>query len=316
MRQRRSISSRWTKYSRPWVCVESMAPSVTYLGYRLDAEGLHPLTDKVKAIEEAPAPRNVTELKSYLGLLTYYNKFLPNLATHLNPLYQLLQKRSTWHWGQSQEKAFAKSKELLLSAKVLIHFDPELELVLACDASDYGIGAVLAHRLPDWTEKPIGYVSRTLTSAERNYSQLEKEGLSCIFGIKKFHSYLFGHTFKLITDHKPLLGLPSAHKPVSSQASARIKCWSLFLSSYEYILEFRNTTAHGNADALSRLPLSEEPAQVEVPPELVLLAEHLENSPVTADQIRSWTAKDPVLTKVVQFVQQGWPTRCGEELSA
>ena len=133
----------------------------------------------------------MTELKSYLGLLTYYGKFLSNLSTRLAPLYKLLSKKEPWKWTSAQDKAFNESKELLTSSQLLVHFDSKFPLLLACNASAYGIGAVLAHRMPDGSEKLIGYASRTLNSAERNYSQLEKEGLSLVFGIKQFYSYLF-----------------------------------------------------------------------------------------------------------------------------
>ena len=139
-----------------------MAPSVSYLGHKIDAEGLHPLPDKLQAIKEAPTPRNVTDLKSYLGLLTYYGKFLPNLSTKLQPLYQLLVKDCTWQWTKAQEKAFQESKDLLQSSQLLVHFNPQLPLMLSCDASAFGIGAVLAHKMSDGSEKPIGYASRTL----------------------------------------------------------------------------------------------------------------------------------------------------------
>ena len=295
---------------------EFMRPSVTYLGHRIDAAGLHPLQDKVQAIKEAPEPKSVTELKSYLGMLTYYGKFLPNLSSTLHPLHKLLKKDAPWNWKAEQRKAFAASKDLLTSTKFLAHFDPSHKLTLACDASAYGLGAVLAHKMPDGSEKPIGYASRTLTNAERNYSQLEKEGLSCIFGIKKFHDYLFGHAFELVTDHKPLLGLLKEDRATSPQASARIKRWSLFLSGYEYTLVFRNTTAHANADALSRLPLPVQPAKTDLEPELVLLAEHLADAPVTADDIRVWTRRDPKLARVLQFLQQGWPEKVEQDLEA
>ena len=238
---------------------EFLRPSVTYLGHRIDADGLHPLPDRVRAIKDAPTPKSVTELKSYLGMLTYYSKFLPNLSLTLHPLYLLLRKDVKWKWGVAQAKAFAASKDLLTSDKCLTHFDSSLKLTLACDASAYGLGSVLSHKMPDGSERPIAYSSRTLSVAERNYSQLEKEGLACIFGIKKFHNYIFGRSFELVTDHKPLLGLLKEDRATSQQASSRIKRWSLFLSNYEYLLVFRNTSAHANADALSRLPLPEEP---------------------------------------------------------
>ena len=287
---------------------EFMVKSVTFLGHRIDGDGLHPLSDKVDALKNAPAPCNTRELKSYLGLLSYYSKYLSNLSSVLAPLYELLCKDVKWKWSTRQEEAFKQSKELLTSTSLLVHFDPTLPLVLACDASEAGIGAVLAHKFPDGSERPIGYASRSLSKAEKNYSQLEKEGLSCVFGVKKFHSYLLGHRFLLYTDHKPLLALLNAQRSTSPQASARIRRWSLLLSTYEYDMEFRDTLSHANADALSRLPLLVCPPESEPVPEMILLMEHLKDSPVSSYQIRTATARDPLLAVVLRYIRSGWPS--------
>ena len=184
-----------------------LVSEVSYLGHQIDAERLHSLPSKVQAVVDAPSPRTVQELKAYLGLFTYYGKFMPDLPSLLAPLYMLLRKGSQWHWRGKEDTVLQKSKELLTSLQLLVHFDANLPLVLACDTSAYGVGAVLAHRMPDGSEHPIGFASHTLSPAEQNYSQLEKEGLSCVFGARKFHSYLYGHAFELITDHKPLMAL-------------------------------------------------------------------------------------------------------------
>ena len=112
-----------------------MVPSVSYLGHVIDANGLRPLPEKVQAIQQAPTSKNVTELKSYLRLLTYYGKFLPNLSTRLASLYKLLSKHEKWEWSSEQERAFHESKVLLTPSRLLVHFDPKLPLLLACDAS-------------------------------------------------------------------------------------------------------------------------------------------------------------------------------------
>ena len=122
----------------------------------MDATGIQPVPAKVKAVQEAPAPTSVTELKAYLGLLNFYNKLLQNLSTLLARLHKLLRKEEPWSWGPEQEEAFKQSKELLQSSSVLVHYDENKELILCCDASPYGVGAVLAHRMPDRAEKPIG----------------------------------------------------------------------------------------------------------------------------------------------------------------
>ena len=166
---------------------EFMLPQVEYLGHRISASGLQPTLEKVRAITAAPTPADVSQLKSYLGLLNYYSKFLPNLATELAPLYELLQKHKRWNWGKEQQEAFQSSKSRLTVSLLLVHYDPHRELLLSCDASPYGVGAVLSHKMEDGTEQPIAFASRSLSQAERKYSQLDKEALAIVFGVKRFH---------------------------------------------------------------------------------------------------------------------------------
>ena len=140
---------------------------------------------------------------SWVWLIIMTNSYL---TCHLfSPLtYRLLQKGATWSWEETQQKDFPDVKKMLTSDCLLAHYDPNKDLTLACDASPYGVGAVLSLMDKNGQDKPIAYASRSLAPAERNYSQLEKEGLAIIFGVKKFHTYLFGRHFKILSDHKPL----------------------------------------------------------------------------------------------------------------
>ena len=140
-------------------CATFMQFSVEYLGHKISAEGIRPTTEKLRAINDAPPPNNVSQLRSFLGLVNYYGKFLPQLATTLAPLYSLLQQNINWNWGPSQQAAFKEAKAQLTSDCLLVHFDSRKELLLACDASPYGVGAVLSHIMEDGSEKPVVFAS-------------------------------------------------------------------------------------------------------------------------------------------------------------
>ena len=283
-----------------------LAPEVIYLGHRINKTGIQPVEEKVRAIKDSPAPKNIKELQAFLGMINYYGCYLPNLSTILAPLHKLLTKGTKWIWGSRQEQSWKTAKDLLQSANVLVHYDPSKEIVLSCDASPYGLGAVISHII-DGQEKPIAYASRTLSPAEKNYAQLDKEGAAIVFGIRKFHQYLFGRrTFKVYTDHKPLVGLFKCDKAIPIMASPRIQRWALFLSGYSYDLVYREGKQNGNADGLSRLPLLDMTVNVPTPGETVLLINYLETSPVTSDEIAQWTLQDPVLKRVLNHVHTGW----------
>ncbi|KAK7909343.1 hypothetical protein WMY93_014027 [Mugilogobius chulae] len=213
---------------------EFFQPSVEYLGHVIDSRGLHKAPSKVKAIVDAPSPTNVSQLRSFLGLLTYYARFVPNLANRLKPLHELLNKATKWRWTEKCENAFKEVKLALSKSEALAHFDPQLPIQLACDASPYGVGAVVSHIMPSGEERPIAFASRTLSKAESNYAQIEREALSIVFGVKKFHQYLYGRKFTLLTDHRPLTSIFGPHTGIPSMAASRMQRWALLLSAHQY----------------------------------------------------------------------------------
>ena len=202
----------------------------------------------------------------------------------------------------------------MVSSKVLVHYNPSLPLRLAGDASAYGVGAVISHVMEDGSERPIAYASRSLSKSERNYAQVEKEALSLVFGVKKFHSYLYGRKFTLVTDHKPLTTILGPKNKVPTLAAATLQRWALVLSAYSYDIEFRPTEAHGNADGLSRLPLSEMSSEGASSDAAVFNVSQLKSLPVTSQQLQAATRNDSILSKILRFAKEGWPKQPDDEI--
>ena len=293
-----------------------MCDPVEYLGHIVDSEGLHVIPGKIEAIVNAPKPQNVTELRVYLGLVNYYGKFILNLASTLQHVNSLLQKNCKWVWSEECTKAVQEVNEKLTSSHILIHYNPSLPIRLATDTSQYVIGAVLSHVTPDGVEKPIAFASRTLSKSERNYSQIEKEGLSLIFGVKKFNQYLYGREFTLITDHKPLTAIFGSHKGIPSITAARLQRWAVPLSTYHYNIIFRSTNAHGNADELSRLPLSvtEDESSLSEGASAMFNLAQISTLPVMCTELQTVTRNDPIMSKVLHYTRYGWPAEISEDL--
>lgn len=288
-------------------------PEVEYLGHVLKHDGIYK-GHKVDAVFNMPAPKDVSALKSFLGSLQFYAKFLPsNFSSEAEPLYRLTKKQVDWTWGSQEETAFQNLKNLLLSDNVLTHYNPALPIGISCDASSVGIGATLFHRYPDGSERPIANISKILSDSQRNYSQIQKEALAIIFATKKFFQYLFGRKFILVTDHKPLLAIYGKKKSSSGLVANRLARWALFLNQFDFQIEYRNTSRHQNADALSRLPHGEdenfdkEESADDV--DIVCAISNLSFQIQAPDpgSLQKETAKDPVLSRVIRFTREGWP---------
>ena len=194
-----------------------------------------------------------------------------------------------------------------MNSEALVHFDPAKPITVSSDASNFGVGAVLCHNI-DNMERPVYFVSRTLTETERRYSQVEKEALALVYGVTSFHDYLWGQKFELITDHKPLFGLFSADKPISVQASGRVQRWGLILQAYNFDLRHKSGKLLYTADALSRLPSVKTCESTPVPADWTMLVNFLEGTPTTCANIRQATAEDPTLSKVFKHTMSGWPS--------
>ena len=218
-----------------------------------------------------------------LGLLTEQPKKL------FRPL--LLHADTEWVWDDACQEVFTQAKKALTSSSVLAHYDPTQPLTLAVDVSAYGLGAVISHTYPDGTEHPVAFASHTLTSSEHNYAQIEKEALALVFGVKKFHQYLNGWKFTLVTDHKPLTTILGPKKGVPPLAAARLQHWTVLLSAYSYTIQYKDTTSHANADGLSRLPLTIIPQDSSASEARLLHLSQIDTLPVTFADIQDATKR-------------------------
>jgi hypothetical protein len=295
--------------------------NVEYLGFIVDKNGVHSSPSKTKAILDMPKPTNLSQLRSFLGMVNHYAKFIPNLSNRLSPFYLLLKKDCPWKWTLSCDKAFKNIKQFLISPLVLTHYDPTIPLVLAADASNSGVGAVIYHRYPDGSEKAIAHASKTLTETESRYAQIEKEALAIIYGIQKFDQFLRGRKFTLLTDHKPLITIFGPKKGIPTTSANRLQRWAIRLMGYTYNIEYCSTNNFGQADGLSRLPIGpdttfdkQDPDEIHV---INSIQQELQNNlPIRAAQIATATQKDPILIQVYNYIMSGWPLNSPEQLQS
>ncbi|XGW15781.1 hypothetical protein V3C99_001322, partial [Haemonchus contortus] len=296
-------------------------PEIQYLGFILDKNGRRPNPEKIKAIKNMDEPKNIVQLRSFLGMITYYSVFVPTLKTLRGPLDALLRKDVKWRWTSKEHEAFEKLKTALSSDANLAHYDPQQKIVVAADACDYGIGCVISHRYEDGSEKPIAHASRSLSDAEKKYSQIEKEALGLVFAVKKFHKYLFGRKFLLLTDHKPLLAIFGDKKGVPVYSANRLMRWATILLGYDFDIEYVKTTQFGQVDGLSRLMQKHNVSDEDVVVAAVendvsrLLKDCIRRLPLTHEHIRDSTTKDSLLKNVKAYVKSGKWSKVNSKLS-
>ena len=256
-----------------------LRPRVPYLGHVISAEGVSTDPAKIEAVKQWPVPSRVTDVRSFLGLASYYRRFIQDFAEIAAPLHRLTAKTTEkFKWTPECDRAFRVLKEKLVSAPVLAFPCFGEEFVVDCDASDYGLGAVISQR-QDGDEKVIAYASRVLEDRERRYSTTKKEMLAMVYAIKHFRHYLYGKPFTVRTDHNALKWLQSFKEP-----EGQVARWLETLAQYNYKIEHRPGKKHQNADALSRNPLT-----VPVTDQVVET-----NAVDSCDQtwLNSWTAAD------------------------
>ena len=275
-----------------------METEVTFLGHRIGKEGIRPDPAKVEAILSMEAPSEVSGVKRFCGMVQYLSRFLPNLADDVEPLRALTKKNVEWSWTDECQAAFESVKVKVTSSPVLGYYCPEKELVLQVDSSEFGLGAAL---LQDG--RPLEYASRLLTPAERNWAQMEKELLSVVFGLKRFHQYTFGRQVLVINDHKPLEAI--LKKPLD-KAPKRLQNLMLQVFQYDAVFKYEKGETLHIADFLSRAPMQSSVHAVEVEE----TEDGTKRLPDTLlEEVKKETEADPDMSSLLECIRRGWPTK-------
>lgn len=225
---------------------------IEYLGFDVTQNEIRPSPRKVESVENFPKPTTIHQLRQFLGLASYFRRFIKSFALRARPLTALLKKDSPWCWGKSQDDSFNDIKSTLVSRPVLAIYDENLETQVHTDASTLGIAGILMQRQPDGHLKPVAFASRQTTAAESKYHSYELEALAVVMSIKKFRVYLLGKPFTVVTDCNALSATWTKRDMVP-----RIGRWWLELLEYDFKVVYRPGTQMRHADALSRNPASE-----------------------------------------------------------
>ncbi|GFV74441.1 retrovirus-related Pol polyprotein from transposon 297 [Trichonephila clavipes] len=224
---------------------------VNYLGHIISAEGVRTDPEKVSAVKNWKRPENLRELRSFLGLCTYYRKFVKGFSNIARPLLKLTESKQKFQWTKECEDSFLQLKEALTSSPILIYPQPDKPFILDTDASNESVEAVLSQEI-DGQERVVAYWSKCLSKPERNYCVTRKELLAIVKAIEHFHHYLYGQKFLLRTDHASLTWLMNFRN-----TEGQVARWIQRLNEYYFDIRHRKGSSHGNADALSRRPCPE-----------------------------------------------------------
>jgi RNase H-like domain found in reverse transcriptase/Reverse transcriptase (RNA-dependent DNA polymerase)/Integrase zinc binding domain/Integrase core domain len=302
---------------RPDKCVIGAA-EVDFNGHSISAAGVRPLQSNVDAILRIPTPADQRQLLRFVCTATYYMKFVPGFAKLCLPLRPLLKADSTWDWTSACQRAFDTIKQRIASPPILAHFDATADTVLTCDASATALGACLS-QISNGVERPVGFASRLLTPTESKYSASEREALACLWASEKWHFFLYGRHYTLITDHSALRTLLTAggtgHRPL------RLHRWADRLNQYNFTVRYRAGRDNVVADCLSRAYPAAPPAtrpteksaaepdsEEDIDATIQTIFGSLATSVITMDTVASATAADLALATVRQYVIDGWPS--------
>lgn len=282
---------------------------VKFLGHVISSEGIKPDPNKTEAIANLPRPNSVKELKRFLGMSGFLSKFIPKMADIANPLYELLKNNVEWIWGPAQEASFQRIKEELCQTPGLSMFDLHKEIYISCDASSYGLGAVLYHMKEGYIS-PICYASRTLSNAEKRYAQIEKEALAIIWSCDRFRDYIIGKQVHIETDHKPLVPIFMS-KPLDT-LTPRLQRIKLRMMRYDFSISHKPGKELVIADTLSRSPISEN-GEEELSEEIAAYVQNIIDTFPASDErlaeIVQLQNEDPICKMLIKYCKEGWPSK-------
>lgn len=286
---------------------------IKYLGICISQDGIKPDQSSIEAILKYPEPKNKSEVRKFLGMYTYFSKFISNASTKSQVIRELLHEKNEFNWNQAHQECFENLKREIISAPVLANYQTNRETRISADSSSYGLGGVLEQLQDDKTWRPIYFCSKTLSEAEKRYAQIEKETLALTWLSERLQQYLIGQTYTMRTDHKPLLRILT-DKPID-QLTTRLQRFRMRLMKFNYKVEYVPGKEFYAPDALSRSPLKEGMEDQDViMEEKVSLMNSIQRemkilSNYSTEEIKIAQDQDKTLEKLKSYVINGWPSK-------